>query len=87
MKSIIQEIKTLPAPLHLVHIKKDEVHTHFSAAKRLAETALNLLRPAGPGNIALPQMQPFTMQPLGVEKVTADIPDDSGSNTVGFKAF
>jgi ribonuclease HI len=61
MKSIIQGIKARSAPIHLVHIKKDELHAHFTAATHLAEASLNLPRPAGPGNIAFPQMQPFTM--------------------------
>ncbi|KAJ7356471.1 hypothetical protein DFH08DRAFT_644084, partial [Mycena albidolilacea] len=36
MKSILQGIRARSAPVHLVHIKKDEIHAHFIAAKGLA---------------------------------------------------
>jgi hypothetical protein len=85
LKSIIQAIKVRSAPLHFGHIKKNELHRHFTAAKKLSEVALTLSRPAQPRSQELRPMQPFTTQPLDMEKVTADIPDDSGVSTAPSK--
>jgi hypothetical protein len=78
MKSIVQVIKSRSARLYFVYIKPTEVGGHFKAAKCLAEAALTLSRPAVPENPDIVPMRPFTTQPLQIEKVIADIPDDSG---------
>jgi hypothetical protein len=62
VKSIVQAIKSRSAPLHLVHINKNEVHGHFATAKQLAETALTLPRPPLIGTQAIAPMRPFTIE-------------------------
>ncbi|KAF8168646.1 hypothetical protein K438DRAFT_1774703 [Mycena galopus ATCC 62051] len=80
LKSIIQAIKVGSAPA-FINTKKNKLHGHFTAAKKLSEAALTLPRPVQPGNQQLRPMQPFTTQQLEVEKVTADIPDESEIST------
>jgi ribonuclease HI len=81
LKLVIQAIKIRSAPIHLIYIKKDEAHGHYSGAHKLAEHAALTL----PRATALPYqdpgpIRPFTREPIQVEKVTANIPDDSGDS-------
>ncbi|KAJ7802638.1 hypothetical protein B0H14DRAFT_3488276 [Mycena olivaceomarginata] len=77
MKLIIEAIQARPAPLHFVNIKRTEIHEGYNNAKLAAEKATLATSSAADLQPALP-MQPFTLQPIQADKVTADVPNDSG---------
>ncbi|KAJ7932042.1 hypothetical protein B0H13DRAFT_2308192 [Mycena leptocephala] len=77
MKIILQWIKRRSAPLHFIHLKKGVANGHLTAALELSATGCGLPCTDTP-ELDGPPIQPLVEPTLNIEKVTADIPNDSG---------
>jgi ribonuclease HI/exonuclease III len=80
LKLIFQWIKLRAAPIRFTRLKKT-ANGHVEMAKKLADIGCTYPRASTPTNLVPPPQNTETSQTLLIEKVTADIPNDSPSQT------